>query len=190
MVLKDGLARLAALASFGVCRTASSRTVHERLFLSSSDHWSAAEEVSEAVLLKAKNDPEERKAHGLMLANIAFTPGLMSGTPISPPAGRSSCSIVSWFRSHSCTATHIGARVSVGSLSRTLGASTRAFPAHATLRDLADLVHATGNTEQPPFLEPFGQLVYDTMGLEEINVEEIVSAAEEIKRVVARTAFR
>ena len=43
------------------------------------------------------------------------------------------------------------------------------------------LVHAMGNTEEPPFLDNLGSLCYETMSLEEIPVEDLREVADLIK---------
>ncbi|MBN1451067.1 MAG: hypothetical protein JW963_08645 [Anaerolineales bacterium] len=147
---------------------------------------SASEEILEGVILKCKNEPEEKKCKYIayIYANVAFRPDISAQSAnyllhlAEQLTYRQLCLIALAKR-----AKEISLEFAWGKYLTSTRLREHPDPSFvAEQRHLpSGLVHAMGNTEEPPFLESLGQLCYETMSLEEIPIEDLREVVDLIK---------
>jgi hypothetical protein len=151
----------------------------DAFFAERPDGRSTAEELFEATLLKCKNEAEEKKCRfiGNIFANAVFMEDVAPSTVTyllqraEQLTYRQVCLLALVAR-----AEEIGCRRPWGRVM----SKAREHPDHALIAEvqgLGGLVHAIGNTEEPPFLEPLGYTLYTAMSLDEVPREELADVA-------------
>lgn len=146
---------------------------------------SDADEILEAVLIKCKNEPQDKKLRFVanIFANVAFRADVSSTDAhyllkISEDLTYRQLCLISLVEKGK----EIGQRFSWGWYLQQSQKEQTDPSFNAEQRKLTDYIHAMGNTEQPPFLQPLGKLCYELMDLSEIPVEDLHEVAELIKR--------
>jgi len=146
---------------------------------------SASDEILEGVILKCRDEPEENKCKYIVhiYANVAFTPD------ISAQSANYLLRLAEQLTYRQLCLITLAKRGQELSLAFAWGQylTSTARGAHpdqafiAELRGMEGLIHAIGNTGQPPFLEKLGLLCYETMDLDEIPPDELRAVAALIR---------
>lgn len=137
----------------------------------------ASAEILEGVLLKCKNEHEEKKTRfiGSIYANVAFMPHISASTAnyllhiAERFTYRQLCTIALIQR-----ADEINKRTAWGHLFSRQSADASFM---AEIRELGGFVDGIGNTAEAPSLEELGQICYETMSLQDIPVVDLLEIA-------------
>lgn len=137
---------------------------------------SQAEQLFEGVLLRCKSEHEEKKLPYIasIFANVAFRSDISGETAnyvlerATRLTYRQVCAIAFAHRAEGLCLS-----ISWGKYLGLSGVREREPTLTAELSELGGLVHAIGNSELPPFLEPFGAILFDLMGLDAIPREDL-----------------
>jgi hypothetical protein len=168
-----------AVQKIAQCLNAGVKIREDAFFDERPEGRSTAEELFEATLLKCKNEAEEKKCRfiGNIFANAVFMADVAPSTVTyllqraEQLTYRQICLLALVAR-----AEEIGGKRSWGCvMSDARGHSDQALIAE--VRGLGGLVHATGNTEEPPFLESIGRMLYTAMSLDEVPREDLEDVA-------------
>jgi len=159
----------------------------------SDDFWdpdasgrSDATQLFEGILLKCKSEYEEKKLPFLaaIFSNVAFRNDIDGVTAnyvlerATRLTYRQICAIALAKRADQEDLT-----MSWGKHLNITGARDRDPALSAELADLSGLVHAIGNSEEPPFLEKLGDLVFGLMGLDAVPHDDLAA----LKRLIEST---
>lgn len=154
-------------------------------FESDSEGRSEADEILESVLIKCKNEPQEKKLRYVanIFANTAFRKDISASdayylVQISEELTYRQLCLISLVEKGK----EINQQFSWGWYRQQSRKDQTDPTFNAEQRQLSGFIHAMGNTEESPFLEPLGKLCYELMSLSEIPLEDLVKVAELIKR--------
>lgn len=165
-------------------RDAGAKIREDAFFKERPDGRSTAEELFEATLLKCKNEAEEKKCRfiGNIFAYAVFMQDVAPSTVTyllqraEQLTYRQVCLLALVAR-----AEEIGCKRPWGYMM----SEAREYPDQALMAEvqgLGGLVHAIGNTAEPPFLEPLGRTLYAAMSLDEVPREDLEDVAATLFR--------